>query len=122
MKDAIGEAVHYDIFQTAIVEIESILNRRPLTAIPAESNSFEALTPANILHPAARSHSDVVVIPSASPTEADRLRDSWKNAQSMVDRFWKAWRRDYVSLLHGREKWKKSKKNIAVDDLMLLVD
>ena len=87
---AIGESIHYDVFQTAIVEIEAALNRRPLTAVPAESNSCEAITPLSILNPTARSHSDVVVIPDASSTEVNRLKSAWTNAQALVNRFWNA--------------------------------
>ena len=119
---AIGDSIHLDVFQTAIVEIEAALNRRPLTAIPSESNSCEAITPLSILHPTARSHSDVIVVPSASSTEVDRIRGSWTNAQALVNRFWNAWRRDYLSLLHGREKWQKSSRNLNVNDLVILVD
>ena len=119
---AIGDSIHLDVFQTAIVEIEAALNRRPLTAVPSESNSCEAITPMSILHPTARSHSDVVVIPNASSTEVDRIRSSWTNAQALVNRFWNAWKRDYLSLLHGREKWQKSSRNLEVDDLVILVD
>ena len=119
---AIGESIHYDVFQTAIVEIEAAINRRPLTAVPAESNSCEAITPLSILNPTARSHSDVVVIPGSSSTEIDRLKSAWTNAQSLVNRFWNAWKRDYLSLLHGREKWQRSSKNLEIDDLVLLVD
>ena len=35
---------------------------------------------------------------------------------------WNAWRRDYLSLLHGREKWQKSSRNLDVNDLVILVD
>ena len=119
---AIGDSVHLDVFQTAIVEIEAALNRRPLTAVPSESNSCEAITPMSILNPTARSHSDVVVIPNSSSTEVDRIRNSWTNAQALVNRFWNAWKRDYLSLLHGREKWQKSSRNLEIDDLVILVD
>ena len=118
---AIGESIHFDVFHTAIVEIEAVLNRRPLTAVPSESNSCEAITPLSIINPTARSHSDVV-IPNTSSTEIDRIRGSWTNAQALVNRFWNAWKRDYLALLHGREKWQKSSRNLEVDDLVILVD
>ena len=119
---AIGDSIHLDIFQTAIVEIEATLNRCPLTAVPAESNSCEAITPLSILHPTARSHSDFVVIPNTSSTEVDCIRGSWMNAQVLVNRFWNAWKRDYLSLLQVQEKWQKSLRNLKVNNLVILVD
>ena len=119
---AIGDSIHLDIFQTAIVEIEATLNRCPLTAVPAESKSCEAITPLSILHPTARSHSDFVVIPNTSSTEVDCIRGSWTNAQVLVNRFWNAWKRDYLSLLQVQEKWQKSLRNLKVNNLVILVD
>ena len=109
---AIGESFHLEVFQTAIVEIEAAI----------QSNSCKAITPMSILHPTARSHSDVVVIPNSSSTEVDRIRCLWTNAQALVNRFWNAWRRDYISLLHSREKWQKSSRNLKIDDLVILIN
>ena len=36
--------------QTIIVEVEAILNDRPLTSIPSDVNNPEPLTPAHLLH------------------------------------------------------------------------
>ena len=42
--------------------------------------------------------------------------------QSRVNAFWTQWKRDYVVLLHNRQKWRDTRRDIAVDDLVLLVD
>ena len=116
------EALHFDVLNTSIVEIESIINRRPLTAISASSDDYEAITPAHILYPDAISHSSALVVENASDDDAERMRCSWRRAQSRVNAFWKMWRRDYITLLHNRPKWQRTRKDIEVGNLVLLVD
>ena len=113
---------HVDIFNTTIVEIEGIINRRPLTAISASSNDYEAITPAHILYPSSMAHSSAIVVENANDDDAERMRCSWRRAQSRVNAFWRAWKRDYITLLHDRSKWKKTHIDMAVGDLVLLVD
>ena len=55
-------------------------------------------------------------------TNPDDLRCAWKKAQSRINAFWKAWRQDYLSLLHARAKWKSPEKNIAIDELVIITD
>ena len=43
--------MHYDAFNTAIIEAEAILNRRPLTHISTDSRDTEAITPNHLLSP-----------------------------------------------------------------------
>ena len=104
------------------MEIESIINRRPLTAISASSLDYEAIMPAHILYPDAISHSSAILVENASNDDAERMRCSWRRAQARVNAFWRAWRRDYITLLHNRSKWRTMRRDIAVGDLVLLVD
>ena len=53
---SLGDAVQLDTFNTAIIQVEGMLNRRPLTAVSPEASDCEALTPANILYPSFASH------------------------------------------------------------------
>ena len=43
-------------------------------------------------------------------------------AQDRVNSFWKSWSREYLTTLHPRAKWRKTRRDAAVDDLVLLVD
>ena len=70
------EALHVDVINTAIVEIEAVINRRPLTAISASSSDYEAITPAHILYPETMSHSSALVVENVSNDEAERMRCS----------------------------------------------
>ena len=59
---------------------------------------------------------------AANADAVNGIRSSWKQAQSRVNQFWKAFKRDYLSLLHSRSKWRNSKENLQKDDLVILVD
>ena len=117
-----GEPLHVDVLNTVIVEIEGIVNKRPLTAVSADPKDCDAITPNHILCPAAATTTSATVIPNAPSTEAERLRCNWRRAQAHVNSFWKTWSREYLTSLHTRAKWRKTRRDVAEGDLVLLVD
>ena len=50
------------------------------------------------------------------------MRYSFQRANSLVDAFWKRWSRDYLSTLRERQKWSKTKTDLKVGQVVLLVD
>ena len=118
---ASGDVLHYDTFNTAVTEAEGILNRRPLTHISTDPRDLEALTPNHLLCPATIQLRHQPEVRSAED-DANCARNSWKRAQSRINSFWRNWKRDYLSLLHSRAKWRKTRDNLAEGDLVILVD
>ena len=49
-------------------------------------------------------------------------RKRWKFVQHLANVFWNKWKREYMSLLQGRQKWTKAKRNFRVDDIVLVKD
>ena len=45
-----------------------------------------------------------------------------EEGQSRENAFWKGWRRDYLSLLHDRSKWRRTKDDLKSGDVVILVD
>ena len=39
-----------------------------------------------------------------------------------MNEFWGSFRKEYLSLLHQRAKWRKTETNVAVGDLVIIVD
>ena len=116
-----GDVIHYDAFTTAVIEAEGILNRRPLTHISTDSRDLEALTPNHLLCPSTIHLRQQPEVRSADD-DANCARTSWKRAQSRINSFWCIWKRDYLSMLHSRQKWRKTMENLAVGDLVILAD
>jgi len=119
---AVGDAVHVETFNTILVQIEGILNRRPLTAVSAAASDCEALTPANILYPAFASHQSCVITPEDDTRSTTDWRSAFRKAQARVNAFWKTWAKDYLSLLHTRSRWRKTSDDIKPNELVLVVD
>ena len=115
-----GDIIQINVFTPIIVEAEGILNLRPLTHFSTDSKDVAALTPNNFLAPAASAAKVLVDISPAS--SGNDLRVSWKHAIAKINSFWKAFRSDYLSLLHSRKKWKTTKTDLKVSDLVILVD
>ena len=116
------EALHIDTLSTTIVEIKGIMNRRPITALSASSMVYEALTPAHILFPDALFHSSAIVVETANDDDATRMRCQWRRAQSRVNAFWHQWKEAYLTTLHSRTKWRSTHRDLAIDDLVIIVD
>ena len=48
-------------------------------------------------------------------------RRRWRRVQYHANLFWSRWKREYLqSLQQRRQKWTKTKRNIAVSDIVLL--
>ena len=118
----LGDAPKYDTFNTTVTEIEAIMNRRPLTQISTDSRDDKAITPMDLLCPATSPADRRIFVGAANADALSGARNSWKQAQCRVNQFWKAFKRDYLSLLHSRSKWRNSKENLKKDDLVILVD
>ena len=115
-----GDVLHVDTFNTIIIEIEGILNRRPLTPMSTDPSDTEAITPAHILYPSTFAHSSTTIVPPNG--DASAFRNSWKQAQSRINAFWKIWSTEYLALLHARSKWRQTKRDLKEGDLVILVD
>ena len=117
-----GAVLHVDTFNTAVVEVEGILNRRPLTALSDDPSDSEALTPNHILNPSTTGCDPLDLVQQGVNSDADSAKIRWRRAQSRVDAFWKTWRVEYLALLHERSKWTRSEKDFAVDDMVIVID
>ena len=118
---AIGDPLNAKIFETALINIEGILNRRPLTALSPAADDCEPITPAHILYPAMKERQSCVVAPD-NIMATTSLRDKFALSQARINGFWKSWTRDYLHLLHNRQKWQSTKEDLKAGELVLIVD
>ena len=115
-----GDILQDKTFETIVIECEAVLNRRPLTHISTDSKDIGALTPNHFLSPAAASKEALIdFIPTPG---GDGLRTTWKRAISRINGFWNSFRKDYLTLLHQRPKWTKTKRDLKASDLVIMVD
>lgn len=46
----------------------------------------------------------------------------WRQVQQLANEFWTRWRREYLQELQARAKWNKIKRNLKINDIVLLKD
>jgi hypothetical protein len=105
-------------FRTFMCEIEGIMNARPITTVSDDMNDPDALTPNHLL--LARPNQSL--LPGIFKKEDVYSKRRWRQIQYLADIFWKRWTREYIPLLQERQKWLQPKRNVKVNDVVLLVD
>ncbi|CAB4036597.1 Hypothetical predicted protein [Paramuricea clavata] len=85
--------VDRETLRTRFAEVVGILNTRPLCPSSDDPKDMEALTPSH-----------------------------FQTAQVLANQFWARWVREYLPILQVRKKWLVSKRNLQVNDLVLVVD
>ena len=125
LRKAVGRAVlRFDELNTLLIEIESIINGRPLTYIFDDSEGISyPLTPAHLLYGRR-------LVTSPSATHFEIISTNWsltrraKNQQYLLSQFVNRWKKDY--LLNLCEFWVVKLKGqgccVKVGDIVLLKD
>ena len=107
-----------EALNTFFVEIENIINSRPLTPVSFVESADRPLTPNDLLM-----ISPTCGLPPVKSVESDSLHaNRWRCVQYAVDLFWKRWVREYLPSLNCRQKWQSVRKNVCVNDIVLLVN
>ncbi|XP_050746280.1 uncharacterized protein LOC127012102 [Drosophila biarmipes] len=115
LKRVIGSsALTFEEYSTLLIQIEGLLNSRPLCA-PSD-HSLNPLTPSHFLTGQPLTS---VPEPSFLDVNINRLQH-WRQLQAKVQGFWKRWNLEYLSTLQPRTKWHQDAPNVAVDTLVVL--
>ena len=106
-----------ETLRTFLTEAEGIVNSRPLTIENLHDPESTPLTPNQILTMKSR----LVLPPPGEFQHADvYCRKRWRITQHLANCFWNRWRREYLQLLQPRQKWSGERRNLCVDDVVLL--
>ena len=119
LKAVVGNAgLTDDELQTAIKEVEALMNSRPLTYEGADPRDEPLLTPNHFLVGQLGGQ----LAPQVTDDIAFNPRNRWRLIQNLVKVFWKRWREEFLSTLNPRKKWREGKDNLKVGDVVLVVD
>ena len=104
-----------DVLHTLLVEVEGIINHRPLTKVSDDVSDDHPLTPAHLLM-ARRSPQLIpgIFIPG------DMYRRRWKYVQYLTDEFWRRYIKEYLPKMQKRQKWTNCLKDLKIGDLVLI--
>ncbi|XP_073947336.1 uncharacterized protein [Choristoneura fumiferana] len=106
----------YEELNTILIEIEGVLNSRPLTPLSRDPTDLSTLTPGHFLI-----GRPITCIPEADLAEipSNRLK-FWRRCTQIKQHFWHAWHKQYLSHLNSRPKWHKTLQDIEEGSLVLL--
>ncbi|XP_037929138.1 uncharacterized protein LOC119663594 [Teleopsis dalmanni] len=100
----------------ALVEIEAVLNSRPITPLSCDPNDYEALTPAHFLK-----GSTLKALPELTPIDENiEPTDRWARITAVKYYFWRKWSKDYLNELQVRTKWTAESPNVTTGALVLI--
>ncbi|XP_065355117.1 uncharacterized protein LOC135949468 [Calliphora vicina] len=117
VKNMSKSGVTYEEFQTILIEVEAILNSRPLTPRSDDPNDGEALTPAHMII-----GSSLLSLPDENLIDCKNLNylKRWQLVTYLKQQFWMQWLRDYVLNLQQKSKWFKPCANIEEGRLVIV--
>ncbi|XP_055604887.1 uncharacterized protein LOC129753110 [Uranotaenia lowii] len=114
-----GRKLNDEGLNTLVVDAEGIVNSRPLTYLPLETEQSEALTPNHFLLGSSNGVKQAEV-EATDPKIA--LKNTWNGIQVQLDVFWKRWVREYLPVLTRRTKWFEEVKPLESGNLVVIVD
>lgn len=108
----------YEQFITVLIQIEGILNSRPLVPLSSDPSDLQALTPSHFLigrtltaHPE----------PDIRDVKQNRL-SKFQLIQQVQQHFWARWRKEYLSELQIQVKWCSNNYQLEEGALVILKD
>ena len=119
LQRTIGKSIlQFEELNTLLIQIEAIVNSRPISPISSDPDDLMPLTPAHFLI----GRSLTSLPESVYQNKRIPMEQNWKATQSLRAHFWKRWKSEYLNNLQRREKWTNEIKNINVGDLVMVRD
>ncbi|XP_015127109.1 uncharacterized protein LOC107048457 [Diachasma alloeum] len=108
----------FEELNTYVIEIEAILNSRPIISSSSDPNDPIAITPGHFLI-----GDSLTSIPVWNWTDIPSNRlSSWETVQKLKQTFWTRWHKDYINGLNIRHKWTKRSHDIKENTIVVIKD
>ncbi|XP_018359711.1 PREDICTED: uncharacterized protein LOC108758964 [Trachymyrmex cornetzi] len=118
-KRVVGDALFtFEELNTFVIEIEGILNSRPITSLSSDPNDLLALSPAHYMI-----GRPLTALPEGdlSNVPVNRL-STWQHISKVRQDFWTRWSREYLNELQTRSKWIQDGPNLDIGTVVLIKD
>ena len=129
VKKSLGRTfVSLQVLETVVVEIESMLNDRPLTYVSTDISDPEPLTPAHLMYgrrivSAPHPINDQEEITDPSYLTDKDMRKAVNKHSRLIQQFWLRWKREYLTALREFHKASGNNKQcIKKGDVVLVHD
>lgn len=113
-----GQVVTEEVLNTVLIEVEEILNSKPLGYLSSDVSDPDPVTPNLLLM--GRLEAALPQVMYARPDLLGTRR--WRHSQVLADHFWASFLKNYLPALQLRQKWKMENPNLAVDTVVMIVD
>ena len=113
-----GRRLDDDGLHTLLLEVESIINSRPLTNCSGDPEDPLPLTPNHLL----KVDPSVGLPPTLTALSDVFARERYRVVQYVGDEFWRRWVEEYPKTMFPRRKWNERRVNLGLGDIVLLVD
>lgn len=111
-----SQILTYEELSTVLVQIEAVLNSRPLCPASSDPNDCSVLTPGHFL-----TLEPLSTIPEPDPSYSNLTHlTRWQLLQRLHFDFWSRWHKEYLHTLHQRAKWHNPAETLLPDSLVLL--
>ena len=111
-------AIQEEVLRTVLIEVEGILNSKPLGYVSSDVADPDPVTP-NLLLMGRLDPS----LPQTVYEESELLSQRrWKHSQILADQFWLHFIRHYLPALQTRSKWHKDTPALQPDDIVMVMD
>lgn len=102
-------------FKSALCEIESIINSRPLTFVSVEHEDDDAITPNHLLIGSCDGYKPFL-------DDGGNLRQRWQQTQEFADHFWHRWVKEYIPIICRRNKWFAKVPPVQIGAIAIIAD
>ncbi|XP_011883776.1 PREDICTED: uncharacterized protein LOC105570934 [Vollenhovia emeryi] len=119
LRRVLGETVlTYEEMTTVIVQIEAVLNSRPLCPLSEDISDYSAITPGHFLigeSPA------IIPEPNLAAEPTSRL-SRWQLLRQKLDQFWTRWSTECLQRYQAISKWQHPSHEVKEGSLVLMID
>ncbi|KAK7902058.1 hypothetical protein WMY93_018827 [Mugilogobius chulae] len=113
-----SQSVTEEVLRTVLVEIEGMLNSKPLGYVSSDIADLDPVTPNSLLLGRPDSSLPQVVYP-----ESELLsRKRWRHSQLLADHFWRHFVKCYLPGLQTRQKWTTETPDLQIGTPVMIVD
>ncbi|XP_057186686.1 uncharacterized protein LOC130552431 [Triplophysa rosa] len=113
-----AQPVSEEVLHTTLLEVEAILNAKPLGYTSSNVADLDAVTPNVLL----MGRLDGSLPPVVYQKSEGLSKRRWRHCQVMADHFWGRFIRDYLPALQRRQKWHDTPTDLIVNSVVLLMD
>ncbi|XP_045777393.1 uncharacterized protein LOC123875556 isoform X2 [Maniola jurtina] len=108
----------YEELNTVLVQIEAILNSRPLTPLSTEPDDLMPLTPGHFIIGRPLTSLPAPNYVNSATSQLTR----YQRLEQLRQHFWARWSKEYIAELQKRGKWRTGQGALKVNGLVLLKD